>query len=63
MQPSAIIYKAKLDDRGRVYIPTELRKKLKLKAGSTLYIILSKEGIRIFSVEAFEKEISKVISE
>jgi len=63
MQPPTIIYKAKLDDRGRVYIPRELRKKLKLEAGSTLYIILSKEGIRIFSAKAFEKKVSKVINE
>ena len=63
MRPPAIIYKIKLDDRGRVYIPTELRKKLKRKAGAILYIVLSEEGIRIFSAKAFEKKVSKVINE
>ena len=34
------VYRTKIDDRGRIYIPKELRRKLKLKSGNTLYIVL-----------------------
>lgn len=44
------VYRAKIDDRGRIYIPKELRRKLKLKSGNTLYIVLfDKNEVKIYT--------------
>jgi len=44
------VYRTKIDDRGRIYIPKELRKKLKLKSGNTLYIVLfNKNEVKIYT--------------
>jgi len=44
------VYRTKIDDRGRIYIPKELRRKLKLKSGNTLYIVLfDKNEVKIYT--------------
>ncbi len=53
------LFKSKLDERGRIYIPKPVREKLSLKPGDKIYIRIKDEFFIVFTVKAIQKTISK----
>ena len=47
----------RLDDRGRIYIPKKMRRKLCIKEGDILYVILEQDKLKILTVSSIKKEI------
>ena len=47
--------RTRMDDRGRVYIPKQIRRKLRLKEGDVLYITFEGDTIRLLTVSTIKK--------
>ncbi len=41
------LWVVKVDSRGRITLPAEVRQRLGVKAGDTLVLVLEKQGLRI----------------
>ena len=46
-----------VDDRGRMYIPKQVRKKFLIKEGDTLYLIIDEEGLGVRTASAIANEL------
>ncbi|UCC27696.1 MAG: AbrB/MazE/SpoVT family DNA-binding domain-containing protein [Candidatus Bathyarchaeota archaeon] len=53
------LYKSKLDDRGRIYIPKSVRERLSIKLGDTIYIKSNEESFSVFTRRAMKKQLTK----
>jgi AbrB family looped-hinge helix DNA binding protein len=53
------LFKSKLDERGRMYIPKIVRERLSLKPGDKIYIRIEDEAFIVFTLEAIQKTIGK----
>lgn len=54
------LFKSKLDERGRIYIPKIIREKLSLKPGDKIYIKVENESFMVFTAKAIKKRLVKV---
>ncbi|MCW3976997.1 MAG: AbrB/MazE/SpoVT family DNA-binding domain-containing protein [Candidatus Bathyarchaeota archaeon] len=53
------LYKSKLDDRGRIYIPKPVRERLSIKPGDTIYLKTNEESFSVFTRRAIKKQLTK----
>ena len=54
------LFKSKLDERGRIYIPKIVREKLSLKPGDKIYIKIDDETLVVLTMKAIKKAIKKI---
>jgi len=53
------LFKSKLDDRGRIYVPKPVRKRLFLRAGDKMYIRIEEESFLVLTTKAIKKQLAK----
>jgi len=53
------LFKSKLDERGRIYIPKTVRKRLFLRAGDKIYIKIEDESFLVLTTKAIKKQLEK----
>jgi len=46
-----------VDDRGRIYIPKQVRKKFLIKEGDTLYLVIDEEGFVVRTASAIASKL------
>lgn len=51
---------AKLDERGRIYIPKAIREPLQIKLGEKIYIKIEKEHLVLYTPSALRKQLRQV---
>ncbi len=54
------LFKSKLDERGRIYIPKLVREKLSLKPNDKIYIKIEDESFIVLTTKAIKKRLAKV---
>jgi AbrB family looped-hinge helix DNA binding protein len=52
-------FMAKIDERGRIYLPKSVRKRLSLKPGDGVYIKISGEAFTVYTIKAIEKQLAE----
>lgn len=52
-------FKAKVDERGRIYLSKSLRERLSLKPGDKLYILINGETFIAYTLKAIKKQLAK----
>ena len=55
------LFRSKLDERGRIYIPKPVREKLSLKPGDKIYIRIEDESFIVLTVKAIKKRLVKAV--
>ncbi|KPV61461.1 MAG: SpoVT / AbrB like domain protein [Candidatus Bathyarchaeota archaeon BA1] len=56
------LVKTKLDERGRIYIPKEVRERLFIKQGDILYIELEGDCFTVYTGKAIVKRLTRFSS-
>lgn len=51
------LFKSKLDERGRIYIPKNVREKLSLNPGDKIYIRIEDESFIVLTLKAVKKRL------
>lgn len=51
---------AKLDERGRIYIPKAAREQLQIKLGDKIYIKIEKEHLVLYTTSALRKRLRQI---
>ena len=54
------LFKSKLDERGRIYIPKTVREKLSLKPGDKIYIKIEDESFIVLTIKSVKKRLRKI---
>lgn len=54
------LFKSKLDERGRMYIPKTVREKLSLNPGDKIYIKIEDESFIVLTTKAIKKQLGKI---
>jgi AbrB family looped-hinge helix DNA binding protein len=52
-------FKAKIDSRGRIYLPKGVRERLSLKPGEKVYIKINGESLIVYTVKAIKKQLAE----
>jgi len=52
-------FKAKVDGRGRIYLPKGVRERLSLKPGDKLYILIDGETFMAYTIGAIKKQLAE----
>lgn len=52
-------FKTTLDERGRIYMPKEIRKKLPIKRGDKIYIKIQGDHLILYTTRAIRKELMR----
>ncbi len=57
-------FKSRLDARGRIYLPKEVRERFRIKEGDRIYIELESEGNRLilYTARMIEENLRKPLS-
>jgi len=53
------LFKSKLDDRGRIYIPKPVRERLFIKPGDKMYIKIEEGSFLVLTTKAIKKRLEK----
>ncbi len=56
-------YVVQLDDRGRLWIPSKLRRRLGLKPGSKVVLRIVKDHIELYSLSRMYESVSRIFNE
>jgi len=51
---------AKIDERGRIYLPKAIREQLQIKLGEKIYIKIEKEHLVLYTTSALRKQLKQV---
>jgi AbrB family looped-hinge helix DNA binding protein len=54
------LFRSKLDERGRMYIPKTVREKLSLNPGDKIYIKIEDESFIVLTTKAIKKQLGKI---
>jgi len=54
------LYKARLDERGRVYIPKVVRERLQIKLGDRIYIKIENDHFSVYTTRSVKKSIMQI---
>jgi len=52
--------KARLDDRGRIYIPKVVRERLQIKLGERIYIKIENDHFAVYTTKAIKKQLIQI---
>ncbi len=55
-------FKTALDDRGRIYLPKEIRDRFSIKEGDKIYIKVEGNRLVLYTAKMIEKELRKAPS-
>jgi AbrB family looped-hinge helix DNA binding protein len=53
------LFKTSLDDRGRIYLPKEVRDRLSIREGDKIYIKVENNRLVLYTTKMTEKELEK----
>lgn len=56
------VYIARLDERGRIYLPKAVRERLQMKFGDKLYIKILDDHIAVYTMHAVRKRLPQIQS-
>jgi len=54
------LYKARLDERGRIYIPKVVREGLQINLGDRIYIKIENDHFTVYTTRAVKKRLIKI---
>ncbi len=54
------VYIARIDERGRIYLPKIVRERLQMKFGDKLYVKMLDDHIAVYTAHAVRKRLSQV---
>lgn len=54
------VYIARIDERGRIYLPKVVRERLKMKFGDKLYVKISADHIAVYTTYAIKKRLPPI---
>jgi len=52
--------KARLDDRGRIYIPKVVRERLQIKLGERIYIKMENDHFTVYTTRVIKKRLMQI---
>lgn len=52
-------FKTTLDERGRIYVPKEIRNRLSIKLGAKIYIKIQGDHLILYTTRAIRKELTQ----
>jgi len=54
------LYRVRLDERGRIYVPKAVRKRLQIELGETIYIRIESDHFTAYTRNTIRKKLMKV---
>jgi len=54
------LYKARLDERGRIYIPKVVRESLQIKLGDRIYIKIEDDHFAVYTTKTIKKRLIQI---
>jgi AbrB family looped-hinge helix DNA binding protein len=54
------VYIARLDERGRIYLPKVVRERLQMKFGDKLYVKILDDHIAVYTIHAVRKRLPPI---
>lgn len=55
------LFKTTLDERGRIYVPKEIRKKLLIKSGDKIFLKMEGDHLILYTTRAIRKKLMQLV--